>query len=105
MSIIRRRFTKEQKLEIVNQSMAEGISIESLAEQYKIHSNSIYKWRRQYLKYEDASFPGNRNKMMSPEEHEIARLKKQLREVELEKEILKKALGIFSSPDRKNTLS
>ena len=65
MSIIRRRFTKEQKLEIVNQSMAEGISIESLAEQYKIHSNSIYKWRRQYLKYEDASFPGNGNKMVS----------------------------------------
>ena len=105
MSIIRRKFTKEQKLEIVNQSMAEDISIESLAEQYKIHANSIYKWRRQYLKYEDVSFPGNGNKMMSAEENEIARLKKQLREVELEKEILKKALGIFSSPDRKNTLS
>jgi len=85
--------------------MAVDISIESWVEQYKIHSNSIYKWRRQYLKYEDASFPGNRNKMMSPEEHEITRLNKQLREVELEKEILKKALGIFSSPDRKNTIS
>ena len=85
--------------------MAVDISIESWVEQYKIHSNSIYKWRRQYLKYEDASFPGNGNKMMSPEEHEITRLNKQLREVELEKEILKKALGIFSSPDRKNTIS
>jgi hypothetical protein len=29
-------------------------------------------------------------------------LKKQLREAELEKEILKKALGIFSVADRKN---
>ena len=105
MSIIRRKFTKEQKLEIVNQSMSEDISIESLAEQYKIQANSIYKWRRQYLRYEDASFPGNGNKLMSPEEQEIARLKKQLKEVELEKEILKKALGIFSSPDRKNLLS
>ena len=85
--------------------MSEDISIESLAEQYKIHANSIYKWRRQYLRYEDASFPGNGNKLMSPEEQEIARLKKQLKEVELEKEILKKALGIFSSPDRKNLLS
>jgi transposase len=76
-----------------------------LAQRYKIHPNSIYKWRREYLRYEDASFPGNGNKLMSAEEQEIARLKKLLKEAELEKEILKKALGIFSSPDRKNLLS
>lgn len=105
MPTIRRNFTKEQKLEIVKQSMEEGVSIEDLAQQYKIHPNSIYKWRREYLRYEEASFPGNGNKLMSAEEQEIARLKKQLKEAELEKEILKKALGIFSSPDRKNSLS
>ncbi|MFZ4633273.1 MAG: transposase [Saprospiraceae bacterium] len=105
MSTNRRNFTKEQKLEIVKQSMEEGVSIEDLAQQYKIHPNSIYKWRREYLRYEEASFPGNGNKLMSAEEQEIARLKKQLKEAELEKEILKKALGIFSSPDRKNLLS
>jgi transposase-like protein len=37
MSVIRRKFTNEQKLEIVNQSMAEDISIESLAEKYTNH--------------------------------------------------------------------
>lgn len=105
MLILRRKFTKEQKLEIVKESMEEGVSIEALAQQYKIHPNSIYKWRREYLHYEDASFPGNGNKLMSSEEQEIARLKKLLKEAELEKEILKKALGIFSSPDRKNSLS
>lgn len=105
MSILRRKFTKEQKLEIVKESMEEDVSIEALAQQYKIHPNSIYKWRREYLHYEDASFPGNGNKLMSSEEQEIARLKKLLKEAELEKEILKKALGIFSSPDRKNSLS
>jgi transposase len=105
MSTNRRNFTKEQKLEIVKQSMEEDVSIEDLAQQYKIHPNSIYKWRREYLRYEEASFPGNGNKLMSAEEQEIARLKKQLKEAELEKEILKKALGIFSSPDRKNLLS
>lgn len=105
MPSMRRNFTKEQKLEIVKQSMEEGASIEDLAQQYKIHPNSIYKWRREYLRYEEASFPGNGNKLMSAEEQEITRLKKQLKEAELEKEILKKALGIFSSPDRKNSLS
>ena len=105
MSISRRKFTKEEKLEIVNQSLEEGAVIEDLAAQYKIHPNSIYKWRRAYMRHEEASFPGHGNKILSSEQREIELLKKQLREAELEKEILKKALGIFSSPNRKNLLS
>lgn len=105
MSLPRRNFSKSQKLEIVNQTLEEDCNIEAIADSYKIHVNTLYKWRREYLKYEDTSFPGHGNKQMSAEEQEIARLKKQLKEVELEKEILKKALGIFSSPDRKNLLS
>ncbi len=104
MTILRRKFTREQKLEIVKQSLDDGVSIEELASQYKIHANSLYKWRREYLSHEAASFPGNGNKVLSVEQQEIERLKQQLRETELEKEILKKALGIFSSPSRKNLL-
>lgn len=105
MSLFRRKFSKEQKLEIVKQSLEVGSNLEDLASQYKVHANTLYKWRREYLKYEESSFPGHGNKLMSAEEKEIVHLKKQLRETELEKEILKKALGIFSSPDRKNLLS
>jgi transposase len=105
MSPFRRKFSKEQKLEIVNQSMESGSDLEKIASHYKVHVNTLYKWRREYTKHEEASFPGHGHKIMSMEEQEIARLKKQLREVELEKEILKKALGIFSSPDRKDLLS
>lgn len=103
--MIRRKFSREEKLEIVKQSLEEGVLVEKLASEYKIHVNSIYKWRREYLRHEEVSFPGNGNKMRSVEEQEIERLKKALREAELEKEILKKALGIFSSPSRKNLLS
>lgn len=105
MSQMRRKFTKEQKLEIVKQSMESEVSLEALAREYKVHPNSISKWRREYLQHEERSFPGNGNPLLSAEAQEIARLKKQLKEAELEKEILKKALGIFSSPDRKNLLS
>lgn len=104
MTILRRKFTREQKLEIVKQSLEAEFSIEDLASQYKIHANSLYKWRREYLSHEGSSFPGNGNKVLSEEQQEIERLKQQLREAELEKEILKKALGIFSSPNRKNLL-
>ena len=102
MSLFRRKFSKEQKLEIVNESLDRGINLEELAGRYKVHINTLYKWRREYMKYEESSFPGQGHKVMSSEEQEIARLRKQLKEVELEKDILKKALGIFSSPDRKD---
>lgn len=104
MTILRRKFTREQKLEIVKQSLDAGVSIEDLASQYKVHANSLYRWRREYLSHEESSFPGNGNKVLSEDQQEIERLKQQLREAELEKEILKKALGIFSSPNRKNLL-
>jgi hypothetical protein len=39
MSNFRRTFTKEQKLEIVKQSLEESAVIEDLAAQYKIHSH------------------------------------------------------------------
>ena len=42
---------------------------------------------------------------MSDEERQIAKLKKQLREAQLERDILKKAIGIFSKGDGKSTNS
>jgi transposase-like protein len=105
MSMLRRKFSKEQKLEIVKESLEESVVIEELASRYKIHANSIYKWRREYLQHQESAFPGHGIAIQSEEQKEIASLKKQLRELELEKEILKKALGIFSSTDRKNLLS
>jgi len=40
---------------------------------------------------------------MTPEEREIARLKKELADARLDAEILKKAISIFSKKDRINT--
>ena len=42
---------------------------------------------------------------MTDEERQIAQLKRQLREAQLERDILKKAIGIFSKNDRKFTSS
>ncbi|MBK6997762.1 MAG: transposase [Lewinellaceae bacterium] len=74
--LFRRKFSKEQKLEIVNQSLRVGQILEELAAQYKVHANTLYKWRREYLEARESSFPGHGKKIMSTEEKEIARLKK-----------------------------
>jgi transposase len=105
MSRFRKRYSKEEKLQIVKLSMEEDCLVPQLADQYGIHVNTLYKWRNQYANFEHNAFPGKGNKLLTDEQREIESLKKQLREKELENEILKKAVGIFSSPNRKNLLS
>jgi hypothetical protein len=45
------------------------------------------------------SFSGHGKPALSPEQAEIAKLRKQLREAEIERDILKKAVSIFSRND------
>ena len=101
MSKIRRTYSKEQKLEIVKQSLEEGVTVKSLAARFDISTNMIYNWRSKYFKYKENSFSGHGNKTMTNEEREIDRLKKELREAKLERDILKKAVCIFSKGDSK----
>jgi len=101
MSKPRRKYTKAEKLEVVKLSLEEDQSIKSLAERFEISENTIYNWRSKYLRDKDAAFPGKGNKAMTESEREIARLKKALKEAQLERDILKKAVGIFSKNDRK----
>lgn len=105
MSIIRKRYTKEEKLEIVNESLEEHIDLHDLSLRYGVHPNTIGRWRREYSNFRDAAFPGKGKAILTDEQRELEQLRKQLKESELANEILKKALGIISSPSRKNLLS
>ena len=105
MSKFRRRFTREEKLQIVNESLEEGVSLIELSERYEIHKNSITRWRRELAQYETKAFPGNGKKKLTEEQRRISELEKQLREERLANEILKKAMGIITSPNRKSLLS
>lgn len=105
MAKLRKRFTKSERLEIVKQSLEPDIRIIDLAEQYGVHANTIYKWRDKYYKEQGLHSPEPEGKKMSKEEREIAQLKKQLREAQLERDILKKAIGIFSKRDGTSTNS
>jgi transposase len=103
MSKFRKSYTKAEKLEIVSLSLEEGQNVKSIAEKFGVSVNTIYNWRSAYAKHKEDSFPGKGNKIMSESEREIVELKKQLREKELEVEILKKAVHIFSDTKRKFT--
>lgn len=103
--MIRKRYSKSEKLSIVNESLEDGVELSDLSKRYSIHINTIGRWRREYSIHKETSFPGNGNVQLSEEERELRRLRKALQESELANEILKKALGIISSPSRKNLLS
>jgi len=101
MSKLRRKYTKEEKLEIVKLSLDSNEEIKELATRFDIHPGTIYNWRKSFFEHKDAAFPGKGNKTLTDSEREIAALKKELRETQLERDILKKAVSIFSKTDRK----
>ena len=43
----RRRWTSEQKVRIVRESLAAGASVAAVAHRHDVHPNLIYVWRRQ----------------------------------------------------------
>jgi len=101
----RRTYDKEFKLEVVKRSLGD-ITVKDLAEELDISPVLISKWRKQYIDSgEQLSFPGRGNESLTEEQKENRRLKKALREKELELEILKKAISIFSKKGGINTNS
>ncbi len=98
-----KKFTKAEKLEIVKLSMEDDQKISDLAKRFGISKNSIYKWRKAYLKDDQKAFPGKGNQNLSEEERRIKELERENRELKIERDILKKAVGIFSKNDRKSS--
>ncbi len=98
-----KKYSKAEKLEIIKMSMDADTSVTYLAERFGISPNTIYNWRSKYYKEQGIQASGQGVKQMSDEEREIAKLKKQLREAQLERDILKKAIGIFSKKDGRST--
>ena len=96
----RRRFDREYKQMVVELANTRE-DISALAAELDLRADLIYRWRREALANDGASFPGQGNKTMTDEQKEIARLKKELRDAQIERDILKKAVGIFSKNDGK----
>lgn len=98
MSQTRRKFDRSYKLKAVELSYQRS-NIKELADELGIRVELIYRWRSEFAARKEASFPGNGKIDQTEAETEIARLKKELEEMRLERDILKKAVGIFSRSD------
>lgn len=78
--------------------IANGRSVPEVARSLGIGENIIYRWRQKALGVEEPAVAGlgATSAQVSLAEH--LALQKRLRELEMERDILKKALGIFSRP-------
>ena len=97
-------YDREFKQKAVELSYARG-NAKEIAEELGIRPELLYRWRRESEKYQDNSFPGKGKPKMTDLEKENARLQKELREAKMERDILKKAVSIFSRSDGKSTNS
>jgi transposase len=90
----RRQFTEEFKRNAVNLVMEKGVPVRKVARDLDIHPNLVHQWRRLFMAEGDGAFVGTMK--VKPEDAELRRLQKELEEVKEERDILKKALGVFS---------
>lgn len=92
----RRRYDSTFKEEAVK-LVLRGRSLKQVAKDLGIHDGMLSRWKREYLKDNNA-FPGTGN--LKPEDQRVRDLEKRLRDAEEERDILKKALAIFSKTPR-----
>jgi transposase len=85
---------KEQAVELLNTSDKSGNQIEA---ELGIGNGVIYRWRRQLQEQGVLAFPGNGN----DRDKEVAELRRENAELREEREILRKAIAIFSDRRRK----
>ena len=92
MKRTRRKFTKEFKMNAVKMLENRGErTIESIAKDLEVHSNLLIKWRDEFVEHAEQTYLGKNEPF-----NEVERLRAQIKTLEREREILKKALAIFS---------
>ena len=92
----RRQYDPEFREDVLKMVFS-GRSVSEVATSLGIRENLIHQWKVRYQKSKETSTPGSNvaaDGIVTFAEHE--RIKGRLREVEQERDILKKALGIFS---------
>lgn len=94
----RRKFSREFKIEAVRMVANGGHSLAQVGRDLDVRPDMIRRWRKQLEQEGSGAFPGAGT--MQPRDAETQRLRRDLKRVRQERDILKKALAIFSERPR-----
>ena len=92
----RRRFTDDFKQQAARLVLDEGKSVSAVARELDLVPSALGNW----VKRIDADRTEGRTGLTTTEREELARLRKQVRVLEEEREILKKAAAFFAKHQR-----
>ena len=90
----RRTFSREFKLEAVRLVTERGVAVAQAAKDLDVHENVLRKWVRELREEPQEAFPGNGKQ--KAQVAEIARLRKEVAKLKMERDILKKAAAYFA---------
>jgi transposase len=90
----RRTFSRDFKLEAVKLVTERGVAVAQAAKDLDVHENVLRKWVRELREEPQEAFPGNG--MQKAQDIEIARLRKEVAKLKMERDILKKAAAYFA---------
>jgi transposase len=94
-----KRFDKEFKIEAVRLASEPGNTQAGIERDLGISQGIISRWKRELRKDGDQAFPGKGR--LKPDDDDMRRLKRENERLRRERDILKKAVAIFSEdPNR-----
>jgi len=91
----RKKYSKEFKLDAVSLVVEQNYTRAEAAKSLGINANMLGRWIKQAESEDGQSFRGNDK--LSPEQEQIRELKQQVKRLEMEKDILKKATVFFAA--------
>jgi len=94
----RKQYTAEFKQDAVSLVTEQGYSFAEAGRSLGINGNMVSRWHREFAANGSTAFPGNGK--LSPEQHRIQELERQVQRLEMEKAILKKATVFFAKESR-----
>jgi len=92
----RKQFSSEFKREAVRLVVKGGLSIAQVSRDLGLNDNMVSRWKKEAEQNGQRAFPGQGH----PQDEELSRLRREVEVLRQEREILKKAISIFSQPGR-----
>jgi len=98
-----RKFDLDFKINAVRLVLEEGITIRQACADLGIGQSTLERWIEEHKKHGKAAFPGKGR--LRPDDEKLKKLERENEVLRRERDILKKALAIFSSTESKNSNS
>ena len=95
-SFKRKQYSSEFKREAVRLVTEGGLSIAQAARDLGLNDNMVSRWKKEAEQNGQRAFPGQGH----PQDEELSRLRRENEVLRQEREVLKKAISIFSQTGR-----